>query len=154
MDIEIGVILIFNFEDCPFCGSKNIGISEWWYNIGKPKFYVNCRSCGNRTMAYSTEEEAVENWNKRAPFDFARQSYSKPQCKTCNTSIEWVVSTYEYYCDSHNGTSSTVTCGARWRDVGQYKSEQDALRALNILRFSGYPRVRITTRMTSEEVYE
>lgn len=137
--------IMYSFEDCPFCGSKNIGISEWWYNVSEPRFYVNCRSCGNRTMAYHTEEEAVEKWN---------QTYSKPQCKTCNTSIEWVVSVYEYCCDSHNGTSSTVTCGAHWRDVGQYKSEQDALRVLNILRLSGYPRVRIATRMTTEEVYE
>ena len=49
-------------KPCPFCGSKILNVTnamgEWW---------VDCKGCAASTIMASTEEKAIEAWNRRTP---------------------------------------------------------------------------------------
>ena len=49
-----------DLKPCPFCGGK---AKSKGYQIG---FRVMCPECGGRAKLFSTAEEAIEAWNRRA----------------------------------------------------------------------------------------
>ena len=52
-------------EDCPFCGSSNIGLEETLFD-DSGAFWCVCRDCGAEgPVSLTTEDFAVELWNTR-----------------------------------------------------------------------------------------
>ena len=50
-------------KPCPFCGCKNINVEK----IGNTEgFYLTCPECEIEQPIYSTLNEAIEAWNRRA----------------------------------------------------------------------------------------
>ncbi len=56
---------------CPYCGSPEVHVSEWFdSDSGEPSYYVACDKCGYEAETKQpTYEEAVDHWNRRASFD-------------------------------------------------------------------------------------
>ena len=48
-------------KPCPFCGGEAKMIK-----IGGATYFIQCNECHSTSGAFSTSEEAVEAWNKRA----------------------------------------------------------------------------------------
>ena len=59
----------FTVKSCPFCGGQNIGARYTPYYAPRLQYWVTCFDCHSRTGYFSTPEEAVEAWNKRATED-------------------------------------------------------------------------------------
>ena len=58
-------------KPCPFCGNKFIEIMHCHTPAVDPKrrlpyFPIGCSECGAWIECESTEEEAIEAWNRRA----------------------------------------------------------------------------------------
>ncbi len=50
-------------KNCPFCGSSAI---TWEDEYESTKIYgVCCEECGITTACYDTEQQAIDDWNKR-----------------------------------------------------------------------------------------
>ena len=51
-------------KPCPFCGSEaNLYECRW---LGITSYGVECTKCDAILEGYSTKEEAIKAWNKRA----------------------------------------------------------------------------------------
>jgi Lar family restriction alleviation protein len=49
-------------KNCPFCGSKDIGVFQTFYPGG---WVVACDDCHTETGQLNTKDEAVKFWNHR-----------------------------------------------------------------------------------------
>jgi len=58
-----------SIKPCPFCGWGAIPVQ-----IGRRafKWVVKCCDCGAETMRWETQAAAIEDWNRRVPFDMTR----------------------------------------------------------------------------------
>lgn len=55
----------FDFlKPCPFCGSDNIFVDEFWERYDEP-YFVTCNGCGANGPYTRKKEEAIELWNRR-----------------------------------------------------------------------------------------
>jgi Lar family restriction alleviation protein len=55
-------------KECPFCGSDKIAeCSTTDEELGATMHVIRCADCCSHSGYYSTRQEAVENWNRRAP---------------------------------------------------------------------------------------
>lgn len=52
-----------NPKKCPFCGSDDIMIESKYFGH---LFTAYCHNCFIKQSGYTTEKEAVKNWNLRA----------------------------------------------------------------------------------------
>ena len=50
-------------KPCPFCGSEATLYEYRWWGIS---YGVECTKCDAILEGYSTKEEAIEAWNRRA----------------------------------------------------------------------------------------
>lgn len=56
---------ILHLEPCPFCGGKaKVGCEKYWQPRVSRR--IICTKCYSSSGWYDTEEEAAENWNRRA----------------------------------------------------------------------------------------
>ena len=59
-----------DFEDCPFCGSKEIRIRETVYgNYAHVWWFAGCDLCGARTRSFRSPGQAATAWNRRKDYE-------------------------------------------------------------------------------------
>ena len=51
-------------KPCPYCGLTPVNAQKPYSS--RDSWKVECAWCGRRMQGYSTEEEAIEAWNRRA----------------------------------------------------------------------------------------
>jgi len=51
---------------CPFCENRSPTLGTLTYRNGYMTATVYCENCGVETGGYSSEEEAISAWNRRA----------------------------------------------------------------------------------------
>ena len=58
-------------KPCPFCGAsgelQQIQFAYGPRNLGPLHVHVHCPTCHAAIASYDTREEAIANWNRRAP---------------------------------------------------------------------------------------
>ena len=59
-----------DLKPCPFCGSEEVHtartiLDNWPPNIAIANIFVMCEGCGAAGRSETTEEKAVESWNRR-----------------------------------------------------------------------------------------
>jgi len=66
-----------DLKPCPFCGSEEVHtavaevenwiaeVENWLANVTIANHYVMCEGCGAAGRSETTEEKAVESWNRR-----------------------------------------------------------------------------------------
>lgn len=52
-------------RECPCCGGDGLVLKSQYGNIGE--HWVTCRQCRLKTGWYTTRDDAIAAWNKRAP---------------------------------------------------------------------------------------
>lgn len=59
-----GVINDNELKPCPFCGERNINVSEAGYR--SDLWFIQCEDCWATFPHLDTKQEAIEAWNRRA----------------------------------------------------------------------------------------
>lgn len=54
------------FKPCPFCGGKHPFLSKVTTNYYAEQFFVICEDCQAKSKYATSENKAIEAWNRRA----------------------------------------------------------------------------------------
>ncbi|MBQ6969820.1 MAG: Lar family restriction alleviation protein [Synergistaceae bacterium] len=114
------VTLEVELKPCPFCGGEAI-LAQQEYSLGY-HFLVCCSQCGFEQHVYTSQAEAVADWNKRVD-DYLQL---KP-CPFCGRNVELI--------SSHEGLGvrdiyvRCASCGEQRRLL--YKTHEEAIDAWN-----------------------
>lgn len=68
---------MYVLPDCPRCGFKAV-LKEHPFEDGSKKYYVICSVCERRTLCYSYECLAIEEWVKWCKRDMEDEEDERP----------------------------------------------------------------------------
>lgn len=56
----------FKLKPCPFCGSKDVRVDEYYYvSDGSTGYCVTCYKCGIGTPERESRKKVIRAWNRR-----------------------------------------------------------------------------------------